>query len=256
MALPPFIPSFAVEGYPPPNPANPAKPGTDVEHPRPTSPPKPPEPINFQEGLPPFIPSFAVEGYLSPKPSNPAKAPDNSAIRAATLDGLGGLASGGTNSVNPENGTRRRNTILTRDLVFDGIFPDFDRVVVALLKHESPEETAHNDRLAEADGWRRRPMTPAPFFPDQPAAAPTVSTSCKVLPVVTKPAVAKLVIDPDLNFVRCALTANIFAASRARGLTFRMDADGDLVIQGKGLTERDRLLFEPHETVIVEALNP
>jgi hypothetical protein len=119
---------------------------------------------------------------------------------------------------------------------FDGIFPDFDHVVAALLKGESPKERAHNDRLAAADGWNP-PMA--------------VSISCKVLPAVTKPAV-----DPDLEFVRSALTANIFAASRARGLTFRMDADGDLVIQGKGLTERDRLLFEPHETAIVEALNP
>jgi hypothetical protein len=136
---------------------------------------------------------------------------------------------------------------------FEGVFPDFDHVAAALLQQESPEEKADNDRLAMADGWMP-PIVPVPFFSDPPTPPipPTaVSTSCKALPAVAKPAA-----DPDLDFVRSALTANIFAASRARGLTFRMDADGDLVIQGKGLTERDRLLFEPHETAIVEALNP
>jgi hypothetical protein len=272
MALPPFIPSFAVEGYPPPNPAKPAKVGADVEHHVTPPPAKPAKPAKPEGGLPPFIPSFKVEGYPTPKASNPpnhtgtldglgsldvrptpAKSV-NSPSSGVTLDGLGGLDGGGTNSVNSENDTRP-NPSLTRDPAFDGFFPGFDQVAAALLKQESPEEKAYNDRLARADGWNP-PMVPVPFFPDPPIAPPTTPTVGKVLPLITKPVVARAVVDPDLDFVRSALTANIFAASHARGLTFRIDADGDLVIQGKGLTENDAIQFEPHEAAIVEALNP
>jgi hypothetical protein len=247
MSLPPFVPSISIKGHPAANSANPANPNktgwlAEANQTAPAA--KPANRANSKNGLPPFVPSFAIK---SPPPANSAK-PANRHNEVQHRD-----------FPNHEQAVRapvrQHDCSLGRatsdPAEFDGIFPNFDRVAAALLHEESPEEKAHNDRLAEADEWRP-PMVPAPFFPEPP----NTPTAGQALPFVTKPAVTKPAGDSGLDFVRSALTANIFAAARARGLTFKVSDDGDLILQGRGLTERDRLQFEPYEAAIIEALNP